>query len=679
MGRQKRGQITVFVILGILLLLMIITFLLLKRNPNNFNEDTLIPPDVAAVKKYVETCAEQIAIDGLKVMGQQGGYISIPPVIANDPAGSLRISPNLAVRMPYWYYQGKTRVPSLGAMETDLSRYITSNLDVCLDNLTSFSYQFQIIEQDSPKVSTTLGNNVIVKLEYPIIVKNLKNTEETRIKTFTSTIDLDFSRIYELAARVLYYENQRNFFENLTIDLMSLDPKIPFTNIELHCGALEWEIKDVKDELLYLLPQMIPLVRVANTNHREFQASEEVYVSYKKYAEDIKTAYENVEVDDLVDYGKALDRAREKIPPPKNSLPSDAYEHQHFLMDINSDKFSDLRVGFNFDPRFDLALAARPSRDGKLSSKYANGNNKYLSFLCLNTYHFTYDVVYPVVTTIIDENALYTEGYSFSFAFPVIIRNNEGARATKSVLFDSKVVDLGFCNQTNDYPTDIRVYGTDDDGYLSSELKGVNISYQCYTYACELGKTKQEESIYRLLTALPANCDNPYIIASKEGYKTSKVQISGDQQFVDINIPKILPLQLKVLKHKYFAIDQSMKPSVSLDADDNVTIYIYSHELEESQSLMYPLDNTILLAESGDTIDISALLISGQEQKKNLDITGGFIGNNTFSSEDLLNKHALVLHVFEYLPAPVFPEDEQKMMTYFIDGDYKELLKPEFE
>ena len=75
-----------------------------------------------------------------------------------------------------------------------------------------------------------------------------------------------------------------------------------------------------------------------------------------------------------------------------------------------------------------MYLTARPSDGVKLQSNLGHGNRDYLSFICVNAYHFTYDVTYPLLVSITDPDAFKGDGYTFRFSFPVIIDHNEGKR-----------------------------------------------------------------------------------------------------------------------------------------------------------------------------------------------------------------------------------------------------------
>ena len=112
---NKKGQITVFIILGILILL-ISGIYLVTRAIKVEEYITIIPiianvPDeLLPIRTYTEACINNLAEDALKKLGTQGGYIdleqfgiSFNQVIPTEADG-IQFSPNSDLNVPYWWY-----------------------------------------------------------------------------------------------------------------------------------------------------------------------------------------------------------------------------------------------------------------------------------------------------------------------------------------------------------------------------------------------------------------------------------------------------------------------------------------------------------------------------------------------------------------------------------------------
>ena len=81
--KDKKGQIAVFVIIAIVIVVGIVAFFVLK--------DNFITPSVSAeivpIQEYYLSCIEGHVEDGLSIMGSQAGYIELPAFEAGTRTG----------------------------------------------------------------------------------------------------------------------------------------------------------------------------------------------------------------------------------------------------------------------------------------------------------------------------------------------------------------------------------------------------------------------------------------------------------------------------------------------------------------------------------------------------------------------------------------------------------------
>ena len=97
---KKRGQITVFIIIGLLVLLTY--FVLTYYKKSTIEETELIMPELIPVQQFVETCTQNIAEEAIDLIGINGGYIYFPAWIENDHGSYLSTSPIKELKNPYW-------------------------------------------------------------------------------------------------------------------------------------------------------------------------------------------------------------------------------------------------------------------------------------------------------------------------------------------------------------------------------------------------------------------------------------------------------------------------------------------------------------------------------------------------------------------------------------------------
>src|SRR3990167_5961381 len=165
-----RGQITIFIIIGIVLLLSVSTVVYLYQSKAKAQiEGVGGPPDAQAVYDCVTACVDQLGREGIEFLGLQGGYIQIPPIIERNPNAWVGADGAGIFKTPFWYLDGEDRTPTLAGMQRELEFHIKQNLPDCVDNFASFEEQYTVrpLEQVVPIVSFA-DDEVIIRVKWPI-------------------------------------------------------------------------------------------------------------------------------------------------------------------------------------------------------------------------------------------------------------------------------------------------------------------------------------------------------------------------------------------------------------------------------------------------------------------------------------------------------------------------------
>ena len=525
--REKRGQITLFIIIGILLVALVGVFLFLRSEKIKIQEPEIVPTEFTPVKEYTEKCLEQTLQRAVSLLGQQGGYLYFPESIQYDPSSYISTSPNSLLKVPYWYHKGQGRVPTVEMMQDDISRYINENLKNCIRNFPELSNNFEIKEIGNITTKTTIGmEEVIITTKYPLEVKLKSTGDITKIATFTSSVDTKLRKMHQLAKEIMLSENQAMFLETLTVDMMALGPEIPFSDVVFQCGQLTWYKPDVENKIKNILYYNLPKIRFKNTDHAPFSAQPHVYENLKLYTpEDI-----------------------EKGNMPKD-IPPDAYDYFHFYWKPTEQDYSDLTAGVYFQKDWDFKMYVRPSKGDIMSASYGQGFQKYLSYLCINMFHFTYDLIYPVQIVIVDPSGFGGKGYRFKFAFPVMINHNQGDRVDFpiSTYEAPESNDGGYCNEKTQEV--IQIYAKNKKTF--DDIKGVNITFNCMnTYYCDLGATKPDGGLYRLWTQLPTFCKPGSVEAKHPDYLDESMIIPEGRSFFNIMMTPLKTLDFEVKKQR---------------------------------------------------------------------------------------------------------------------------------
>ncbi|MEK6874659.1 MAG: hypothetical protein AABX52_02815 [Nanoarchaeota archaeon] len=658
---QHKGQISWFIILGLVVIITLLAYQYYTTKYTRIKPGILYPPEAQPITTYIQDCMRIIGKEATELLGSQGGWISVPTFISTDTRASLAIDNEGLRRIPYWHYQGENRVPSIPGMERSINTYITQNLNTCLHNFSDLGKT--IIPKGNISTITTIAeNDVIIQVRYPLAII-INPTKEILIDTYEISLPVQLKKLYELAERIMRYENQHAFIENLTIDLMSTNHNIPFTNMEFNCNQRTWNINKIRDQLQTTLAHNFQHIRIANTNHTLFFAPRETY-------EQLRDDYQGI----ITDLNAGIEDIKESSHYPKNT-PPDAFEYFHQYIDVGS-HITNAKVAIHYSPEFGMYIRANPSQDGILKSTNMQGDNTYLPFLCLNAWHFTYDINYPVQVFLLDPTG-FENGYIFNFAFLAQIQNNAASRdefvyTTKE---DIRPLNEGFCEQRANTMHEFRAVGIDQEGFVAdSGLDEVNISYLCAGRRCNLGTTNALNGRYALQTTLPSGCAHPSIIASKIGYLSTQTPLTQQEQILQLTKLKNLPVQIQ--KHQYFAeIDNTLRTNGEDLDKETAIIHIKANNYNLDQTIMIPSNDTnINLIDSKADYTIDIVLSRGNT------IIGGYHTTNiTFTRDAIASAGSITFHTFEYRPTPSTDTEQASMLTYFLSETYKDTLTPELK
>ncbi len=160
----KRGQITVFIMMGIIIVAATGLFFFMKSNSQKVTDDTLEQTynddlDLAMLKEHVEMCIKGTAVEGISSLSRNGGYYKLPPV----PEG-------LDGWSAYYYLKGNVNVPDVATIEKQMQLYIDDFLPFCLQEINISGYE--IISSD-PRSEVIIGkDDMIIKLKSPASIQS---------------------------------------------------------------------------------------------------------------------------------------------------------------------------------------------------------------------------------------------------------------------------------------------------------------------------------------------------------------------------------------------------------------------------------------------------------------------------------------------------------------------------
>ncbi len=302
----KKGQITAFIIIGIVIAASIgIVMYLRNRGIGGLTEEEIVTSsevsaELLPVDSLVKSCIVNLAEQGIKTAEEHGGYIDLEGLrsgIASPTDGNaLEYIPNSGILIPYWYYMESSdecqsgcsfnsMIPPLckpsgrscvnsgaNSVELQLETYIEKKIKECLNNFTSIRRAgFEIGETGEPDVDVTIRNgDILLKLNYPLSIKQRDSIAE--VNNFITTLRSDFQEMYATAYDITHYEMGNCFIgmhtQNYLSYFMGIDAgQLPptYRNTMGETDMRMWNLYEVKEVLKLRFMNAMQVIGVFNT------------------------------------------------------------------------------------------------------------------------------------------------------------------------------------------------------------------------------------------------------------------------------------------------------------------------------------------------------------------------------------------------------------------------------
>jgi len=524
-----------------------------------------------------------------------------------------------------------------------------------------FEYNGFVLETFDDNSTTIVSINdkdISIEIRYPMRISTADMQIGTKLNRFYNVYDIKLKDMVGLGRDILDYENAFYFLENITIGLMSINDDVPFTGMLIECGTDTWYIDDIKKEIQLMLLDTFSEIRVGSTDHFPFEADASIYADYEDYGIAMREAMDEVTLvdnfDEPDDYENALMAAMGSEGLPDAPLPPDAYYYFHYFMDLDEpadNEYQNFSVDFLYFPEFGMDIQAEPSSDGILKSNDIEGFRKYLSFFCINQYHFVYDINYPVIVNMHDPDALKGQGFTFRYAFPVLIRNNEGLRSRQYM--DYAKSNSGFdnyCLDDNGRKVLIRVYDQSCGSGCLTPVADVNITMLCANKKCPLGVTDDSTGVALLRTNLTSSCANPYLVAEKEGYLPGYYLLETDtEERINLDMIELKNFSVELKSHKLDTVFNTMGSAESVTggmANVYVSTVIDDIPYDDSFIIFADQESIIQIPVVSAEYDLSVTYL-----KNDIDFSGGYYSSWNVTRAELADGNEITFHFIEMLPS----------------------------
>lgn len=201
----KRGQVTIFIILG-LVILIIIGFVFFQRiNRTDTISDTqsderFVTSQIEPVKKLVVDCVNKESLKGLRLIGKQGGYYK--------PA-KFEIVGDYKVAYGCFINNGEriNNLPLLSSVSREFDEYINSDstqneIAKCIDDFKFFGESGLIVADGTLVVSANIEyNKVGINMNYPLTIS--KGDYSANVDRMFGEIYVGLGKLHKVASDII--------------------------------------------------------------------------------------------------------------------------------------------------------------------------------------------------------------------------------------------------------------------------------------------------------------------------------------------------------------------------------------------------------------------------------------------------------------------------------------------
>lgn len=180
---RNKAQLTIFIIVGIILIASVSLFFVLR---GGLTQEITIP-ETANVESFVRGCIEEVGVEAIEQIGEGGGYYFSPDISTDS---------GLAI----YYSDNKNYVPSKKDIEEEINLFVAENLFFCTRNFIDFS-ELDIDQREIRVDSKINDEEVVLDVDYYIRVSKGESTDV--LKNFKVNIYVRLGVIYDSVLEIL--------------------------------------------------------------------------------------------------------------------------------------------------------------------------------------------------------------------------------------------------------------------------------------------------------------------------------------------------------------------------------------------------------------------------------------------------------------------------------------------
>ncbi len=189
---NQGGQVTVFVVIGILIVAGVILFFALRNFSGEKQE--MIPANEQSVQNYVQDCLDDSLKDVVQKVGIRGGYYEVPENLKEE-----------SIETSYHLRNGELNILKNSEIESEISKGLEKEFPDCISDFSNF--EGNEIKHSKPTFKTELNNgNIKTELNYKVSIE--KGESQTLLKKFNSEVPVKMKTMNKLATELAVMEKR---------------------------------------------------------------------------------------------------------------------------------------------------------------------------------------------------------------------------------------------------------------------------------------------------------------------------------------------------------------------------------------------------------------------------------------------------------------------------------------
>ena len=181
--RNKRGQLTIFIIIAILVVASVTLFFVLRGTiqipGKSLNHET------TEIQNFVQECLDDSLEEVVFRIGEGGGYY-FPPKVSTP-----------LLEVPYYIKNNKNLMPTKEKIENEISKYVSRELIFCLGDFSLFP-EYEITKGEITAKTIIEPERVVVDVNYPLTI--IKGETKSKIEDFSSEVPIRLGIVYDAIA-----------------------------------------------------------------------------------------------------------------------------------------------------------------------------------------------------------------------------------------------------------------------------------------------------------------------------------------------------------------------------------------------------------------------------------------------------------------------------------------------